>query len=173
MKRFIIGFSRPRGFFKPYSWAIRAIERTPYSHVYLKTRSESLGLDLIYQASGVQVNFMGLSNFLTHAEPLFEFEVEADDEAYKAFMKWAVTNAGAPYSAKQVLGILLIKLFNLKKNPLSNKRSAWVCSELVGHVLGTFTKTEMGAADIESAGPKAIYEICLKNLKIIEVQNGV
>jgi hypothetical protein len=169
MRKLVIGFSKPKGFFKPFSWAIRLVEHTPYSHVYIRSRSEALGVDLIYQASGAQVNFMGLEMFKAHALILSEFEIDVEDDKYKEFMRWAIVNAGAPYSAKQPLGILLIKLFNLRKNPFANGGRAWVCSELVGVLLSSFFNIKIDNRDLETIGPRGIFDVCKQNLKQINV----
>lgn len=169
MKKLIIGFSKPRGGFKPFAWLIELIGGTPYSHVYIRAHSESLDVDLIYQASGAQVNFMGLGNFLNHARTIYEFEADVEDAKYRGFMRWAIINSGASYSLKQVLGILYVKMFNLKSNPFPGGRGAWVCSELAGYVLGTFLDTAM-SEELDIVTPKQIFDICKKHLKQIEVQ---
>jgi ABC-type uncharacterized transport system permease subunit len=163
MRNIIIGFSRPRAFLKPFSWAIRLVEKTPYSHVYIRSYSETLGVDLIYQASGAQVNFMGLDIFKSHVVIVKEFSIDIPDEKYKEFMRWAIINSGAPYSIKQPLGILLIKLFNLKRNPLQNGRAAWICSELVAFVLSAFLGVDINMNYFETLGPKGVFEICKKH----------
>jgi len=168
VRKITVGFSRPRAWFKPFSWAIRLVERTKYSHVYLRAYSEGLDVDLIYQASGAQVNFMGIKNFQNHAVSLVEFEAEITEEKHKAFMKWAIMNSGAKYSLKQPLGILLVKLFNLRNNPFDNGRYAWVCSELVGFVLGSFLDMEI-KENLETIGPRGIHDLCQQHLKQIEV----
>lgn len=170
MRKVIIGFSKPKGFFKPFSWAIRLVERTAYSHVYIRARSEKLGVDLIYQASGSQVNFMGLEHFKTQATSVHEFECEIPDSDYDDFMRWAIINSGAPYSAKQPLGILLIKLFNLRKNPFGNGEFAWVCSELVFFFFRKFAKIVINENEVETIGTRGIFDLCEKNLKKIEVK---
>lgn len=171
MRRVIVGFSRPKAWLKPFSWAIRLVERTPYSHVYIRTRADALGVDLIYQASGVQLNFMGLEHFKENALILYEFEGYLPDEKYREFMRWAITNSGASYSSKQPLGILAIKLFNLKKNPFANGRYAWVCSELVGFLLSSFFNLKIDEKELDTIGPRGIFDICKKHLKQIEVNS--
>lgn len=167
MRKMWVGFSKPKGWFKPFSWAIRLVEGTPYSHVYFRIYSESIGLDLIYQASGTQVNFMGITHFENQAICLAEFELpDVDGDDYKSFMREAVINAGAAYSTKQPLGIFLIKVFNLRKNPFRNGKAAWVCSELVGYVLCKILKRiELSEHDLEVLGPKGIFKICRNNFK--------
>ena len=169
MRKIVIGFSRPKGWFKPFSWAIRLVEKTPYSHVYIRAHSDALDVDLIYQASGAQVNFMGIQHFHDHAKTLYEFEFEISDEKYKQFMQWAIINSGADYSIKQPLGILLIKLFNLKRNPFDNGRCAWVCSELVGYFLVSCMGVYISDINLEIVGPIDIFKLCQKYFKPIEV----
>lgn len=169
MRTVVVGFSRPRAFFKPFSWAIRLVERTPYSHVYIRSRAERLGVDLIYQASGLQVNFMGLEHFKEQAHIVAEFEASLPEEKHDEFMRWAIINSGANYSTKQVLGILLIKLFNLKRNPFSNGRIAWVCSELVGFILSSFFNIKIDENSLETIGPRGAFDLCKKHLRQIEV----
>ena len=168
MRKLTVGFSRPSGWFKPFSWAIRLVERTRYSHVYIRSHSKGLDVDLIYQASGAQVNFMGLALFRGQAKVISEFEAEISDEKYRQFMRWAIINAGAKYSFKQPLGILLVKMFNLSSNPFDNGRYSWVCSELVGFVLSSFLAVEVKES-LDTIGPKGIYKLCEKHLKQIEV----
>lgn len=91
---------------------------------------------------------------------------EIDDQSYSDYMKWAICNSGSSYSLKQILGMSLVKMFNLKKNPLGNGSTSWVCSELVGFVLKRFKGAELTDSDIETAGPKKIFEICEKLSKL-------
>jgi len=167
VRRLIIGFSRPKKGFKPFSWIIRLVEWTPYSHVYIRSYSVGLDVDLIYQASGAQVNFMGLEMFRSHATIIDEFEVEISDEQYRSFMRWAIINSGADYSIKQILGIALFKMFNLDRNPFKNGTKAWVCAELVEFVLMKFIGVSIDEKELETAGPKKIHEICNSNFKKI------
>ncbi len=134
--------------------------------------SDSLDVDLIYQASGLQVNFMGLQLFNGWETSLSEFEAYVTDDIYRDFMRWAIMNAGADYSLKQALGIGLVKLFNLKDNPISNDQRTWVCSELAGYVLNSFIGIHIDKTALDNAGPKEIFDLCKKFLKPIEVKNG-
>jgi len=160
LRKIILGFSKPKTFLPLFSWAIRAVEMTPYSHVFVKISSESLNTTLIYQASGTQVNFMGVKHFKDAAHIFEEFEFEVSDENYKQFLVWAVQEAGAPYGLKTVLGILVVKCFNLKRNPCSDKNKTWFCSELAGRILKDFVGVQISEDELEVKGPRRIYEIC-------------
>lgn len=163
MRRITIGFSKPKNkVFPIFSLLIRLVERTEFSHVFVKMDSASLGTTLIYQASGTQVNFMGLKQFEDAAHIHSEFEFEVSDETYREFLRWAVREAGTPYGLKPVLGILAVKWFNLGRNPFSDGSKTWFCSELGARVLKGFVGVHISEKELETAGPKKIYEICVK-----------
>ena len=136
--KIIVGFSRHPGF-APVSWLICLVERTKFSHAYIKIRAESLDRTLIYQATGVGVYFIGEEQFLHHAKPIEEYEFEISDVAKKAFLQKAIDNTGLPYSRMQVLGIAVMRICSLfgKKisNPFKNGNKAYVCCELVDAAL--------------------------------------
>jgi uncharacterized protein YycO len=155
MKKVSIGFSRPVKF-KILSWLIRKVQRTEYSHAYIKFHSDSLDRDLIYQASGLQVNFVGKTLFEEDHVIVKEFDLQISDEAHKKALQFAVDRAGMPYSIKQLFGILI---YNLTGNQvLKDGRSGYVCSELVAQMLSedlgiTITK------DLDIVTPKDVYNI--------------
>lgn len=160
MRRFTIGFSRPTGFFNPFSWAIRAVERTSYSHVYIRTTAESISEDLIYQASGTRINFMGIEAFHSHAKTVVEYEFQISDDSYKAYLKWAVSNCGRPYGLKNIIGILLARIFKLKINPFGDGESRQYCAELAARALNDFIGAKISESEFELCGPRRIHEIC-------------
>lgn len=133
-----IGFSRAKGF-APISKLIMACERTNFSHAYIRIRSESLDRDLLYQAAGSGVHFVGRALFEQTAQVVEEYEIQIPDENRKAFLQWCVDEAGKPYGRLQILGLALIrllKLFGIKiKNPFPNGDGAYVCCELVYRAL--------------------------------------
>jgi len=131
MRKITVGFSRPKGkIFPVFSWAIRAYQGwTDYSHTYVKFTSSSLGRDIVYQASGLQVNFIGSKLFYDHVHVIDEFEFEVTDEAYKKVMQFCIDNAGKPYSMRDIFAILL------KIDKLLDGNKKFICSELVAHIL--------------------------------------
>lgn len=153
-----IGFSTHKGF-APLSWLIMAAEHTNFSHAYVKVRSESLDRDIIYQATGAGVHFIGTTMFSQTAEVIEEYEVEIGEEDRVRFLQWAIDNAGKPYGRLQLVGLGLMRLaklfgFNIK-NPFANGSTAYVCCELA-------------AAALESVklGPKFGYDdMDLNNLR--------
>lgn len=158
MKKIIVGFSRPKKW-NILSYLIMKFQRTNYSHVYVKFRSESLNRDLIYQASGLQVNFVGSSLFYEHHIVVGEFELEISAEIYKKTLQFSVDKAGSPYSMKQLFNILLYTFTG--KSILKDGRNAYICSELVGEILSDNFKIVIDK-DLDIVTPKDIYKILSK-----------
>lgn len=157
MRKVIVGFSKPKNKTLPiYSWIIRAIDQSSFSHVYVKITTR-FGLDLIYQASGVQNNFMGLTYFQQHAETVKEFDFEISDDNYSKLMTFCITKAGAPYSIKQAIDVGLFKLFGIKPKAFPD---GFVCSELVGHIIKDYISPEN--IDPNLLTPKDIFRLCEK-----------
>lgn len=154
MAKILIGFSKPNCF-KPLACLIMAWQKTPFSHVYLKLIRKS-GVNVIYQASGHAVNFMGCKIFEKKALVIKEFSFEVSDDAKDKFLDWAIANSGADYSVLKGLGIFFARCFQMK-NPFE-KKDGYVCSILVAKALGPLMDKEIPDASI--LGPKEIYELC-------------
>lgn len=104
-----IGFSRRKGF-APLSWAIMAVERTPFSHAYLKFYSQKMDRWLVYEATGKGVFFKSLPVFESEAETIEEYELPVSDEARNTLMVFMVDQSGRPYSRAQIAGMLILRL---------------------------------------------------------------
>ena len=158
MKKITVGFSSGHG---PLVWLIKKAEKSPFSHAYIKFYSASLDRVLVYQASGLAVNFMGPDVFKTKAIVYQEFELEVSDEAYKKCIQFAIDKSGVGYGAKQLVGMGLVKLcsmFGRKiKNPFADGGSTYVCSELVFHLLNDIADISITDFDPESDGPMELY----------------
>jgi hypothetical protein len=163
----IVGFSRPWKF-KVLSWIIRFVEHSKFSHAYAMTYSESLERWIVYQASGMAVNFEGSKRFYEHNEPVVEYVFEVPDEIRDQFLRNAIDIIGTPYGIKQLIGICWIrlgKLFGSKlRNPFRDGAATYVCSELIGStvedILGISIKE-----DLDSLGPKELEEILASSNK--------
>lgn len=160
MKKVIVGFSKSKKHFAVGSWVIREVTGAPFSHVYVKHETR-YGFPIIYQASGHQVNFMSQVMFCGKNEIIREFEFEIADEAFDDYMKFALENAGAPYSVWQLVGIGIALLFDLKKNPFSNGRGGYVCSELAGIILSGLEKIDLSDMDFDLMKPTDVYRWCI------------
>lgn len=154
----IVGFSTPKEF-HTFPWIIRKVEKTEFSHVYFKVFSKSLNRYLIYQASGLQVNFVGQDTFYKTNKVIAEFTIPVTPEQKTTFLQKAVDIAGRPYGMKQVLGIGLVRAaagINVKiNNPWADGNHTYVCSELAADFLN-----DLGFEfeDLDNITPKDIYE---------------
>lgn len=157
-----IGFSRPKKS-KAFASLIMWAYGTPFSHVYVRFRSESYDRDLIYQASSVMVNFMGLEVFEEDNLIVQEFEIEIPDEKRIPLMQFMIDNAGRPYSLKQVLGLGFVRLCEMvgikTSNPVHSQD--YVCSILADHIIDSFG-TEKSPEDPTNMDPLDVWNFLNK-----------
>lgn len=155
-----VGFSRPCGGFKPFSWLIRAVDQTPYSHVYIKFYAAKYDRWMVYQASGNFVNFFGPEAFAEEATVIEEFDIEVCDEVRTKVVLFAIDHAGFPYDLKSVFGIAAVKAVGLfgKKidNPFSTGDNSFFCSKLVAAILIDIVGESIKGS-IDTLTPKDIY----------------
>lgn len=168
MSTITIGFSRPKET-KLISSLIMTVERTKYSHVYIRWHSTGIDRTLIYQASGLAVNFMGLDHFLDHNTIVDEFDIEVSEESRRQIIQFAVDTVGLGYGTKQILGIGILRIgsaFGARwKNPFRDGRQTYVCSELVAHIMKSFMSEDIDI-NLDDISPKDIYEILLGRSKL-------
>ena len=124
MKQITIGFSRACTKFPIFSWAIMTVQKTPYSHVYLKYQNEYLNETVYYQASHTLVNYMGETTFLAQELPVKEFTFNISDASFLAVQQFAIANAGKPYGIMDICCLAFVNLallFGLKiQNPFKD-----------------------------------------------------
>ena len=153
-----IGFSTHKKF-AILAWIIKKVQKTKYSHIYLKFNSDSLQRTLIYQASGLEVNFCGDSVFLSKNKIIEEFELYFDNKEHTILLQKCVDLAGTPYGIKELMGIGIVKAAKLLdkniKNPFADGDKSFVCSELIGTLLNMLG---YDFDNLDSLTPKDIYE---------------
>ena len=165
-----IGFSQPKGrIFPIFSWLIRLVEWTKYSHVYLQWDSEFAQSKITYHAAGHSVHFLGTKKFNETVTPIHEFEIEISRDQYKELLHYCFENSGTDYGIKQIFGIAIVKAAGLLgkeiSNPFSDGGKSQVCSELVGYVLSEIMDKDI-KLDLDIAGPRDIFQF----LKESEIQ---
>jgi hypothetical protein len=133
MRRLIIGLSRPTTW-KPFSWAIQTALNTDYDHAYIQLEFPEYGRDIIFQASGLEVNFMSLDIFNSKETITNEWAVEVTDKQYIQIMNFFFSVVGRPYSIMDIVAIALFKIFG-KKLLRGDGEKAFICSELVGYTM--------------------------------------
>ena len=158
-RKITVGFSKAKGF-KPFSWLIMWYGKTNFSHVYIKIDTR-WNTKLIYQASGHMVNFMGSRYFDDINKVVEEFELNITENDYNKLMEFCTYESGAPYSFKQIIGMVIADIFKLKKNPFSSQNK-YVCSELVLKAFNDRFKVQNDFFDL--AKPRDIYYL-VKGLK--------
>lgn len=153
-RKIFIEFTKPAKGFCPFSWLIRKIQGTPYSHVRLRWFSRS-GIELIYEASGSQVKLIGeKAQDLHKVKVTCSYEVSVSSEEYRNLIK-LFRFASVSYGINQVFGIGAVALLGLKKNPFAKGRGSQVCSELVGLFMDEVKGWEI-KYDLDMAGPLEI-----------------
>jgi len=136
--KIVIGFSKPKRF-KIGSWLIRKFDRVEFSHVYILFKSTYFTPEnqLIYHASGTQVNFLSIANFHLEHRTVKTYEFDVDKDIKKKMVNYAASKAGKPYGFAQLLGFVYIRFMHMfgvqANNPFGE--SGYVCTELVAELL--------------------------------------
>jgi len=159
METIYIGFSHPISWFEPFSWAIRLMQWTSYSHVYIRVHSNELDRDIVYQASGLQVNFIGLNRFKTKEVIVKEFPLQITPETKKQVLQYCTDMSGASYGVLEVLGypwVMINSLFGRQVHNPFGSTTSFVCSQFIGNIL----KDDLGDSlpNTNTLDPKQIYQ---------------
>jgi hypothetical protein len=162
MKQITIGFSRASTSFPIFSWLIMAVQKTPYSHCYLKYQNEYLGQPMIYQASHTLVNYMSLPVFLAQETVVQEFVFNVSDDSFVATIKNAANQAGKPYGVKEIFGLALVNLAALCsikiQNPVKDAGTTWVCDQLVAYLLNLCENVKL-PMPLNDMTPEDVYNL--------------
>lgn len=129
MEKIYIGFSYHKS--AVVSKAIKFIEGSEYSHVYI--RRESKYGEYIYQASGLAVNFMNIDIFRKENVTVEEYEFELDDNRKAQLIAFFIKYAGASYALSslfKLLAILCGRRLNRKITFKGDGDKTFICSEL-------------------------------------------
>ena len=135
-------------------------DRSSFSHAYIEFNSEFYQRNLIYQASGLSVNFIGEDLFNSKEVTVKEFTIPISDEAKKQVVQFAIDHAGLPYNIGGVVGIGAVKfcaLFGKRiKNPITG--NGYFCSELAAQILQDFEDASFSSQDIQKMTPTDLYD---------------
>lgn len=163
MRKIKIVFTRPDKSYQPFpifSWLIRLVEWTKYSHVAIIFKSNSLDRELVYQASGLKVHFIGGKMFRNQVEILHSYDINISDKQYKKTLQSSVDKIQKPYGIKQMFGYLWVilarKFGKSVNNPFKDGDYSYVCSELVAEAIPLLNKQFKGRLD--SVTPKDLKE---------------
>lgn len=134
MSDFYIGFSTPRSWFKPLSWLIYWVEGIPFSHCYVRIPSKTYFRDVVYQAKGMTVHFMGSKRFIKTQKVVCEYHIKLSEEQKIRLMQFCMDEAGEGYGVMQLIGIGLVRLIALFGTKVKNPfHDGMICSEPVNN----------------------------------------
>lgn len=154
----VIGFSRPKAWFSPLSWLIRAFDSfAPFSHVYLQYMDRRTGECLVYEASFFGVRFVNKHIHMKKVKTVSRELYYLSDEQQLRLEKICQQYTGSSYGVTQILGMAVQILFRLKKNPLADGDASNVCSELILRILEEVYKASTGL-DKDSARPSHVFK---------------
>lgn len=168
MYKVYVDFTKPKNkIFPIFSYIVRFVQNTPYSHVRLRWYSRS-GIEIVYEASGSSVKLLGKkSGKIEKAKIIKSYEIKVSVEEYRKLIS-LFEYASVSYGFLQILGIGIAHLFNLKKNPFADKRKSQVCSELLGLFLKKVKNWPVDF-DLDIAGPREIDEFLQKHPEVKKV----
>jgi hypothetical protein len=160
MDSIIVGFSTPKSGFQPFSWLIRLAYLSPFSHAYVRIQLDELDENIVFQASGLVVNFIGESLFDTKENIYKEFTFSIKDK--KKLLQFAVNQLGKPYSVTGILGMAVVRLGQLIgvkiNNPFQYDQTSDFCSELVAYILENYDGVKI-ETPVANLAPADLYKI--------------
>lgn len=156
MKHITIGFSKPNKFLPLFSWAIRAYEGIPYSHVFIRWQT-SVGPSICYHAAHTSLHFLSDRMFEKTVIPVEQFEFDVTDEQYTRLLKYCLETCGNNYALLGVFGIAVADIFKLSKNPFSSGEDSQYCAELVLRSIGEMNQEKL-TYDADIIKLKQVYQ---------------
>jgi hypothetical protein len=139
MKKVTVVFSKATSWFAPFSWAIKAAEGTPYSHVAIRVTDDTTGLPLYYQASHTFVNAMCETEFLAEEKVIYSFDFIVADSIDHDIKVFAQSKLGVPYGTIGCIGLAIVQLASwvgIKlHNPFRKLGETYWCSAFIAAML--------------------------------------
>lgn len=131
MKKIIIGFSSNPGLFPTL---IKFITNSKASHAYVRIPVLEYNESIIFQASGLAVNYTNFKIFQEKNKVIEEYEIEVDDDVFAFGEMMRVMEVGKPYSVKELFGLLwVLSMRGLGvrvNNPFRDGSHSYICVEL-------------------------------------------
>ena len=120
---------------------------------------------MVFQASGLMVNYCNYEYFQKKSRVREEYEMEVSAEQYDKAMGLMASAAGKPYSMREIFGYLYVLAQRewrnkVVSNPFGDGDKSYVCSELAAESLGI--------KDAESMTPEDLRRYCAKNGTLIQ-----
>jgi hypothetical protein len=167
MKKVIIGFSRPMKY-RILSSLICFITNSNVSHTYVRIPVPEYGESMVFQASGLSVNYCNYKVFQEKAKVVEEYEIEVSDDVFAIGELMRVMEAGKPYSVKELVGLLWVLVMRglgiRVGNPFKDGSASYICVELVMLCVGL-------RADSENTTQEDFRRWCKKHGKLISIED--
>jgi len=159
MKKVIVGFSFRPGIF---SALINFTVKSKASHTYIRIPIPEYNEDMVFQASGLSVNYTNFKVFKEKSKVIEEYEIEVSDDTATQGELLRITEMGKPYSIKEIIGLLCVLAarnlgFSIK-NPFRDGSRSYICVELAMLCVGL-------KADSENVTQEDFRRWCEKNGK--------
>lgn len=130
-----IQFTRPRKGCAILSFLIRLILGTKYSHVLARWDAAGGEIDLVWEAAGSSIRFLGPIAHANRYKVVRQFDIPLTRTEYKRLIKYTHKYAHVDYGKWQLVGMLIARIFRMKKNLVSQGEAEQVCSEAVAGLL--------------------------------------
>jgi len=131
----------------------------PYSHVYVRWKSVETNVEVVYEASGMNLHFTNISTFKYKSVSTHEYKFTVTKAQYYKMLQFCMENAGVDYGYKQLVGIAWVKLNRVFRreisNPYGDNRKSQVCSEVTGYILEDTMELDV-PVNLDVAGPRDI-----------------
>ena len=123
MKKLTLFFttSKKQGFI---SYIIRKVQKTPFSHVALGLKIDSLDENIVYESNIGGVVCEEKENWLKHNKIIFAKDYYYDEEDYRDVQKFCIKQLGKPYGYKNLVAILF------GRTDINDKDNSCICAEL-------------------------------------------
>lgn len=148
-KKLVVGFSDGGNLF---SKLIKLVTKSDVSHVFILF--DIYEQAVIFQASGLVVNYESYEHFLKHEKIVEMYSMEVTAEQWEQARRDQISKLGVPYSVSNIIGlvwVLLCRLFGKNvKNPFSTGDHAYICVDLAAEQLGVDWDGTMTPADMRA-----------------------
>ena len=144
MAKLTVGFS-----YAPTKWfskLIKWVTKSQVSHAFVVL--EIAGQTMIYQASGLCVNYHSKDVFLGIEKTVEFYEFNVTDEKAAANQLFRLTTVGKPYSWQEIVGYAVVLGYRMlgltTSNPFSGGKNAYICVDIAAAHIPTDPELEDG-----------------------------
>jgi hypothetical protein len=164
MKEIIIGFSTPT----PdtiYSWGIRSVWGTEFSHTYI--RFMVAGEDTVFEANDHCVKFVNAEQWDKDNQVICSYPFYVSDKMWENVISYCHSISGTPYGFKQAAGLLLATILGMDKNPFGDGNDTQICSEVVYRIVTEVFKYRWNTHDDDMVTPYMCQKYISYNHQLI------